>query len=306
MSDEFTRHIVKLIIARTAQNKGFTSISKTSLEILVEIVIDRLFDYGRSVADVTTFCGRTDSNGYDVFVGLNKFQETVDSLSSFLNAGSSVPQFDFLVEPYPIPVPSKFFAVSTSNQQQKSTYPFRANTSFVVSNPGQGKRYHIPPFFAPPPDPFTYDHTIKPDPQLSDEPEIIKRREIDQASLQVALAQILSGKGTDSQTSVNFDCELTKLTSTELVTKPTELLESSLYTLEGERPHVDPEFLPIKNFKDSDIIGGNRDTPNMLSILAIGQGTSEPGTMKDSKYVSSTANVSEQKLNMKSNSQENE
>jgi hypothetical protein len=70
MSDEFTRHIFRIILARAAQTRDFTSISEITLEIFIDAVISRLSDFARTAASIASHCGRTDTNGLDVFAGL--------------------------------------------------------------------------------------------------------------------------------------------------------------------------------------------------------------------------------------------
>jgi hypothetical protein len=59
MSDEFTRGVFRLTIARIAQQKGFTAISESALEIPIGAIIDHLSEMARSAARVTTRCNRS-------------------------------------------------------------------------------------------------------------------------------------------------------------------------------------------------------------------------------------------------------
>lgn len=286
MSDEFTHHVIKLIIANAAMQRGITSVSGLALDTLIDAVIDRLSAYAHHAALTTTLCGRTDTNIYDVLSSLGKYGESIETLSGYLSGANTIPQFEYLVEPYPIPLPSKFYSKGTANQNS-SAYPFRANMTYPLHHPQANK--HIPDFFSTIPNPCTYDRTVAPDPP-QDDTEAKKRRDADQSALQVALQRILAERGEDGEGEMVLNCELTHLASAELISKPTELLQAPLYSLAGERPAEDPEFLPIRDLTDADIIGGsNRDTSSMLSILGIVQGLHEPGAPKDTKYVPSGA-----------------
>jgi hypothetical protein len=282
MSDEFTRHVFRLILARVAQQKGFTTISETALEILIDAIIDRLSEMARSAARITTRCGRTDTNGLDIFAALFKFQETPDSLSQYLRRPDQFPPFEFLVEPYPLPRLPRFFT-SVAPQPTQPTVPFRANTTFIA-NPANS---HIPPFFPPPPNRYTYEHSIAPDPPLPDDPELVKRRENDQSQIKRALSDLSAGKGVETGHTVVFDSELARLIANDMFSRPTPLLESPIYQLEGVRGSQDPEFLPLTEVTDAMVAGEpTRDTPFMLSILSIRQGQTEPGTLKNATYSS--------------------
>ena len=116
---------------------------------------------------------------------------------------------------------------------------------------------------------------------------MIKRHETDQNLIQQALASILYGRGNDQSHAVHFDSKLTRLASNALISKPTDMIDSPIYSVEGERPDVDPEFLPLidvkeDTFTNNDATGNNRDVYNMEAILAIRHGTTEPGTLKNS------------------------
>ncbi|OHT06284.1 hypothetical protein TRFO_25694 [Tritrichomonas foetus] len=281
MSDEFTRHIFEIIIAKVAQAKGFTTISETALNILVEVAIERISQCARSAAQITTHCGRTDTNGYDVFAALSKFHENPETLASYINTCDSMPPFEFLVEPYPLPRLSRFYTTSNqSNQTNNNILPFRANTCFYSDT----KSRSIPPFFPPTPSRYTYDQTVQPDPMVDDQ-EMMKKHESDQNQIQQSLAQILAGRGTDQPHAVHFDSELTRLASNAIISKPTDMIDSPIYQIEGIRPDVDPEFLPLIEVTETTFANESqniRDIQNMSAILAIPQGTTEPGTIKKS------------------------
>lgn len=286
MSDDFTRHIFEIIISKVAQAKGFSTISESALNIFVEVVIERLSQYARSAAHLTNHCGRTDTNGFDVFEALSKFNESPETLASFINSMESIPPFEFLVEPYPLPRLSRFYKDNpnqTNQSEWNAVLPFRANScipSYEKSSPS------IPSFFPSMPNKYTYDQTIQPDP-VGDDPEMSKKHETDQELIQKALASILVCRGNDQSHAVHFDSKLTRLASNALISKPTDMIDSPIYSVECDRPDVNPEFLPLievkeDTFSNNDATGNNRDVFNMAQILAIKHGTTEPGTLKSS------------------------
>jgi hypothetical protein len=120
---------------------------------------------------------------------------------------------------------------------------------------------------------------------VPDEPELVRRREQDQNRIKRALGEISAGKGPDAPHAVRFDCELTKLIANDMFSKPTPLIESPIYQLEGMRGSEDPEFLPLIEITEQMAPGEQgRDTGFMLSILSIRQGQTEPGTLKNATY----------------------
>jgi histone H3/H4 len=285
MTDEFTRQIIRIIIARVAQEKDFTAISETALEILVDAVIHRLSEIARAAAATTTHCGRTDTNGLDIFAGLFRFGETPESLAHYLRRANQVPPFEFLVEPYPLPRLSRLHTPSAPPTGQ-NTVPFRANTTIIAAPTMR----HVPLCFPPAPNRYTLDHRIEPDAAVPDDPDMIRRREADQNRIKRALAEISAGRGAEAPHAVKFDCELAQLIATDMLAKPTPLLESPIYQLEGVRGSEDPEFLPLTEVTDAMIAGeSSRDAGFMLSILSIQQGQTEPGTLKNATYNSQPA-----------------
>jgi histone H3/H4 len=290
MSDDFTRHIFRTILCRVAQEKGFGTISETALEILTDCTIERLSEMSRSAASITTHCGRTDTNGLDLFCALARFSETPETLATYLNKGDPFPPFEVLVEPYPLPRLPRFYAQNpmahaAQVQGAPQVFPFRANSTFqIIGQPGRGRTNHIPPFFPAPPKEWTYDRPPKADTSVEDDPELLRKRESDQERIKKALTTILAGHGPETQHAVRFDCELANLIANDLISMPTDLLESPVYQLEGVRGRVDPEFLPLTEVNDEICGEGGRDFGGMLSILSIKQGSSEPGTLKNASY----------------------
>jgi hypothetical protein len=282
MSDEFTRHIFRLILARAAQTKEFSSISETALEILIDAVIFRLSAFARTAASITSHCGRTDTNGLDVFAALSRHGETPESLSVYLRKGEHIPAFDFLVDPYPLARLPRLFSSPSQQSGTAPAIPFRANTTFV---PSQATSKHIPPFFPAHPSRYTYDRGVQPDPVVPDDPELVKKREADQALIKKALSQISAGRAADAPHAVDFECELTRMAGGEMISKPTALLESPTYALDGVRGREDPEFLPLSDLGEATLVGEpTRDQAFLLQILSIRQGTTEPGTLKHATY----------------------
>lgn len=149
------------------------------------------------------------------------------------------------------------------------------------------------------PNKYTYDQTIQPDP-VGDDQEMNKKQETDQKQIQEALKSILQGRGNDQSHAVQFDSKLKRLATNTLISKPTDMIDSPIYSVEGERPDVNPEFLPLievkeETFNSNDAPGNNRDVFNMAAILAIRHGTTEPGTLKTSTLNVQQTNSSETK-----------
>jgi hypothetical protein len=228
MSDEFTRRIFRVVLAKAAESREFTGICETTLEILIDVVLDRLFDLGRSAASISCHCGRTDTNGLDVFAALERYRETPESLATHLRRPDQFPPFDYLVDPYPLPrLPGTYGAAPADR------VPFRANSTFA---PGRG---HIPPFFPPFPR-RPADGTADVAGSGLSAAEEARRAEAQ------ALGQLSAGRGTDRPHTVRFDSELTKLMTGDLLSKPAAVLRSPIFLVEGAPARPDPEMLALR------------------------------------------------------------
>ena len=227
MSDEFTRGVFRVITARALRGSGFTTISETALEILVEATIARLTAYARAAAQTTAHCGRTDTNAMDVFAGLARFGESVETLALFLNRGDLFPPFEFLVEPYPIPSTDAKPAPPTGD-----TIPFRANMSF-----GAG---HIPTFFPSFPERYTYGQTASSVEPAAEGSEAALQRERERTEIKRSLDQIMAARGADAPHTIKISSELSRLVTNDLLRKPPPM---SVIALAGAQPRKDPEQL---------------------------------------------------------------
>ena len=140
MCDHFTRSIIKQIILRTMQNYGFQRVTNSSIDILTDVVITHISKISREASQLTEHCGRTDTNGYDVFAALLRYHETPSTLLKYLKLPSikRVPTYEFIVDKYPVSVHSDFYRKQNFDQK----HPFRANMQFGDSA--------IPPFFFKP------------------------------------------------------------------------------------------------------------------------------------------------------------
>lgn len=230
MSDKFTRDIIKIVVAKAAQRYGFTTISSTALNIFVDAVISRLSEYGRFAAKTTAHCGRTQSHGYDIFSSLYRFKETPETLADWLNGSVPLPNFEYLIDPYPFP---KEGSTLYKHQVSKDVIPFRANTTIV----GDGA---IPPFFPPKPSDYTYDHQPDADEYFDSREDVAKRRERTQNQVKQSLNEMLAARGADAPHVVKFDSELTQLVTNELG-RPEPIKDTPLLHREGRTRRPNPE-----------------------------------------------------------------
>jgi hypothetical protein len=232
MTDDFTRDVFRIILARIAQAKGFTFITEFALEILIDVVIERLSDFSRNAASITAHCGRTDTNGLDIFAALHRYHETTETLNHYLKRSDPFPPFDFLVDPYPLPRLPSFY----SNDTYTVPVPFRCNTTVItdLDHP------HIPLFFPKPPIHHTSDR-----PQLY-ESASVKRRESHQQRVKQAVGQISAEQSADAPHAIAFGCALDKLVTDDILTTPASQMMFSLFPVEGIQGRQDPEFLDMR------------------------------------------------------------
>jgi hypothetical protein len=232
MTDDFTRDVFRIILARIAQKKGFAFIAEFALEILIDVVIERLSDFARNAASITAHCGRTDTNGLDIFAALYRYRETTETLNHYLKRSDPFPPFDFLVDPYPLPRLPPFY----SNDTHTVPIPFRCNTTFITDP----DHPHIPPFFPMPPIHHTSDW-----PQL-DEGASVKRRESHQQQVKQAVSQISAGQSADAPHAITFSCALDKLVTDDILTTTTAQVMFPLFHVEGIQGKKDPEVLDMR------------------------------------------------------------
>lgn len=289
MSDEFTEQILKICIAKAAQQYGFTTISETALDILAEAVIGHMKEICTNATRITIHCGRIDTNGYDLFYALNNCynRESVFTLSQFLaQPEKQIPQFEFFVDNYPAfeKNVNPFYEQQLEKNTQTTT-PGMKSMPFRAYNPPEtkesnGRSSHIPAFYPNFPDTYTYN-TPTPLQEPATDENIEKHRANDQNALQKEIEEMSKSQDNKSQQVVQFDSELTKLLSREMVRRPTALLESPIYELTGIRPEIDPEFLPVENVKLDSSKG--RDENASLRILNIHHKNNFPGKNADDK-----------------------
>lgn len=293
MSDEFTQHIFRIIIAKAAQNLGFSTISETALNILVDVAISKVQDYAKSAAAMTTHCGRTDTNGYDIFYALFR-HENPKTLTDFLNGPSCIQPFEFLVERYPIPahIKSNFYyrqLQEYSKSQPSEPIPFRCNMP-IIPKEEKSKISHIPNFLPSFPQEYTYKTDQTPVDASFDEQAVEKQRSDDQKQLQEAINRISSNRDSDGAHTPIMKPSLVSLMSNDLATRPTPLLESPAYVMDGIRPTYDPENLPLLNITEGDVEGDlNREQRNNIRILQVVHGETSLGKSTDAANVNDNA-----------------
>lgn len=293
MSDEFTEHVLKIIIAKVAMTKGFSTMSETALDILTETVIQYVKKVASETNKITTHCGRIDSNGFDVFNALNSTSsDSPATLCNFIQK-EQVPPFEFFIEKYPLPRLSQFFTyqISRADGQKKNikARPFR--THVPIKSNAEGTKSHIPEFYPDMPKGYTANSgKMIPEPQSNED----DKRSDDQNKLKKEI-DALSSSSSDAkrQQVIEFDSALTKLLSDELVMKPTDLLESPAYVLDGERPNIDPENLPMTKIEVQSLPASeqsNKDNTGYIAILNIKHDAEKLGKVNQNN---ATAHVSD-------------
>ena len=260
MSDRFTRHIIRQIIISVARMFDYGSISETALNVLVGSVIYNLQKAARTAAALTTHCGRIDTNGSDLFFALARSNVHVDDLVQFYREhGREFPQFEMIVDPYPVPCTTKTFP-HPEIQGDNTPLSFRAN---MGPRPNLQSR-HFPAFLpqTPPTIPPVTETQPTPSETAADN---IKQ---EQQELQKMMPEILRTEDRNAASSVSLDLRLVQPGDLGTISVPTDLLASTTYKLEGERPIEDPECLPwidLNNCAKSDTI--SRDTTYCIKTL---------------------------------------
>ena len=284
MSDPFTEQILKMVIAKVAKQCNFSTISETALNIFVDATIFYIQSISSKAGKITTHCGRTDTNGYDFFFALyHNANETPESLSHFLNRTTQIPPFEYSIYPYPLPMKTEY---NTDKIKPTSTpHPFRI---YVPIRDKSGNCSHIPDCYLDFPPKYTYSQgNMVPEPSV--DVQIEAQRSKDQKKLQEQIDAISQNSDTKMQQTIKFESTLTKYVSNELVRKPTELLESPVYILNGERKNIDPENLPREDITENDLPHDlSKDLKAQLKILNTVHSATEPGKPDQSASTNTT------------------
>ena len=273
MSDPFTEQILKMIIAKVALQNDFSTISETALNIIVDATIYYIQTICSEASKLTTHCGRIDTNGYDFFHALYHIaHETPASLAQFLNRSIQIPPFEYQICSYPIPSGIEF---QRDKVKQATVRPFR---TYVPIKDKTANYSHIPDFYPDFPPQYTYSQGNMAKEPSMDDAQIEMQRSKDQKKLQEQIDAISQNSDTKMQQSIKFESSLTKFVSNELVRKPTDLLESPIYILNGERRNIDPENLPREDIVESDLPSDlAKDLKAQIRILNIVHGKTDPG-----------------------------
>lgn len=290
MSDPFTHQCMKKVVAKIATDLKFIGISEEALNLLVDSILFRLKQMARKTASITSYGGRTDSNVYDVLYALSYFKEDLDKLIIQFNEHRMI-SFDFLVEPYPLPVVAQPYIsylsyMSKLNITHPPTTPFRANMSLRFAAQQSNGSEVIPIMFFPKPMLYTYDDTTQSEQSMEEDQQYTKSREEDQDHVKKMIAGLLKNQNRDHMKSSLEKLVLTEPQKMDTLLKPlVPMLGDYTHILEGQRPLLDPEFLPKTQVTER-MIGDiliNKDTKNYLQILAIDQGTTSLNKVKEIK-----------------------
>ena len=289
MSDAFTKSILKGIIAEFAQKKGFSSISRSSLEILVDIAIYYLSQIAIEASNIASNGHRSDVNGLDIFFALDKFHENPNTLSNYINS-ISLSTYPIYIDPYPLPYVSLFY----KNQEKAAdTLPFRTNMVIAFSDSNSSainsNNLSIPPFYPAHPERHTLDSHYEPESTyIESEAEKNRNRE-NEDRIKKNLSELASSKTRDTAQSISLTSDLVQFSETGILSQPTSLIEAPIYSLDGVRGDIDPEVIKPRVILDKDLLDDSsitRDVQTYLRILDIKHTHAEPGSIKNSLYPS--------------------
>jgi len=268
MTDEFTRHILGNIIAKVAKELGFTTVTESVLSILTDVVIDRVNKIGQRASAISAHGGRTDTHGMDLFNALYMFNETPESLARFVNS-TSFPSFDFLVDPYPIPIQPNFYEdrmQNTANNtpiENKPMFPFR---SYLKPKCNDMASSHIPEFYPKMPESYTLQYIPNANNENSGgaSNKDDSTFDEDQSKLKIALSSLLSKTMVEDDQQVMIDNNLIGLINDQIIAKPSPIIQQNVVLIDSNRPTMDPENIVISIKEDSE---EGRDVKSYIRML---------------------------------------
>ena len=242
MSDPYTNHLIKLIIAKCAQQHGFSYISETSLAILIESVVDFVYKTAKLASEATSMGGRIDTNIYDLLFSLNHlWQETIFSLHSFHNNGKhKIPSIEYKVPPYPKPMKSSFYLDQEQKQMTTIPHPFRLFTNFKPSKFST----EVPEFYPDYPPEYTYKTARMAFKNQISQIDLDKQRSKEQKVLQEQIENIRKDTALIKKNVIRMPSQLTDNLTTAISREPPpETLENHL-VFYGYVPSLNPEDEP--------------------------------------------------------------
>ncbi|XP_057540925.1 transcription initiation factor TFIID subunit 8 [Amaranthus tricolor] len=138
--DDYSRAVAKMAVAQICEGIGFEVIKKSTIEALSEIMVRFIYDLGKSASFHANLAGRSESNVFDIFKGLEDLGcSEIINMSDFVTSIEEVP-FSYPIPRFPVPVTS-----------MNGSFP----PSFLQMGENPGSK-HIPDWLPAFPDPHTY------------------------------------------------------------------------------------------------------------------------------------------------------
>ena len=243
MSDPYTNHIIKLIIAQYAKQHGFSLISENSMCILVEVVIDYVYKLSKFASESATHCGRTDCNILDLSFSLNKVsKESLESLHHFyklrISKEKQEPKLDFNVQNYPKPIIPLFYMDQKNENDNNTFYPFRKYVNYI-SKPESSE---IPSFYPDFPPEYTYKKEFVPNKHQISQIELDKQRSKEQKILQSEIENLTKDTANQEKNTITIQTHVINALSTGLTNEPVPDTTHPHLIFHGfSQPVVDPE-----------------------------------------------------------------
>lgn len=307
MTENFSHEIIQSIIALVCHKKGFHSISQSAMDVLIGAVIRFIEKISETAQKITSNSGRAESNVYDVLYSMieNGINSPVWVIMNYLASDkNNIPKYEYSIRQYPISPKIKFYIDQTLNMQKQIKekipkitddffLPYRANTTIKYTtkigqmclltkeigyneqkneneNPIKSQN-HIPPFFPPLPERFSYsskDFKSDIDNQEKElQEELLKKREDDLQNIKKELSKL---SNIQMIKFTNLECELAnKLDESEFIAIPNQEISSKEFKF-GGRDKINPELLPFENFTKENfrsMSASSKEIDTYVSIL---------------------------------------
>eukprot|EP01089_Gocevia_fonbrunei_P013456 TRINITY_DN3458_c0_g1_i1.p1 TRINITY_DN3458_c0_g1~~TRINITY_DN3458_c0_g1_i1.p1 ORF type:complete len:372 (+),score=73.41 TRINITY_DN3458_c0_g1_i1:73-1188(+) len=171
MSEEFSRELLRVVVAQICKNVGFTGATLTSYETLVDVLQKYLEEIGSRSHNFAELAGRIETNFHDLCQTFSEMDVDLADLSSYANETEETP--------FPKPLPE--FPIKRQNTHKPE-----------LKDPIEPLPPHIPDFLPPFPDKHTYNSTPVYEHRIEDPLEVSKIRNKRKRQVEDALIRLSS------------------------------------------------------------------------------------------------------------------
>jgi hypothetical protein len=169
MSEEFARHVLRVVVAQVCASFGFQSIEQFALETLVDVLQEYIEEIGYTSHSISEVASRTESNFHDVLFAFADLKVSISELMLFATQADEMP--------FSKPLPE--FPMKTKQYKPK-----------MLSDPEEPLPSHIPSFLPAFPDKHTYMKTPVPVEKEVDPVKVREKKNRERHDVEYSLARL--------------------------------------------------------------------------------------------------------------------